>query len=148
MFRIIVNYIKINRLLRKIYKNERIEKNLSQIFGVPCKQDWVGRLYMVVNPILQDIEEGGNKIIYDQNNSAQIEAWVMKNLEMIRNFVVNNSMFDLLTYSIDRIDDDENYLIVFKNIYFDDMKKICIGFGAGAILIGIACLVLLCCGVF
>lgn len=148
MFRIIVNYIKINRLLRKIYKNEKIEKNLSQIFGVPCKQDWVGRLYMVVNPILQDIEEGGNKIIYDQNNNVQIEAWVMKNLEMIRNFVVNNSMFDLLTYSIDRIDDDENYLIVFKNIYFDDMKKICIGFGVGTILIGITCLVLLCCGVF
>lgn len=148
MFRIIVNYIKINRLLRKIYKNERIEKNLSQIFGVPCKQDWVGRLYMVINPILQDIDEGGNKIIYDQNNNVQIEAWVMKNLEMIRNFVVNNSMFDLLTYSIDRIDDDENYLIVFKNIYFDDMKKICIGFGVGTILIGIACLVLFCCGVF
>ena len=141
MFRIIVNYIKVNRLLRKIYKNEKIEKNLSQIFGVPCKQDWVGRLYMVVNPILQDIEDGGNKIIYDQNNNAQIEAWVMKNLEMIRNFVVNNSMFDLLTYSIDRIDDDENYLIIFKNIYFDDMKKICIGLGAGISLLGIGGLI-------
>ena len=34
-------------------------------------------------------------------------------------------MIDLLTYSIEKLDDDENYLIVFKNIYFDDIIKIC-----------------------
>lgn len=124
MFGIIYNYIKIQKLLNKIYDGEKIEKNLSKIFGVECKRDWVGRLYMVVNPILQDIETGGNTLIYDRDEKVVIEGWVMKNLELIRQFVVNNAMFDLLSYDIKRIDDDENYLIVFKNIYFDDMKRL------------------------
>lgn len=124
MFGIIYNYIKIQKLLNKIYDGEKIEKNLSKIFGVECKRDWVGRLYMVVNPILQDIETGGNTLIYDRDEKVVIEGWVIKNLELIRQFVVNNAMFDLLSYDIKRIDDDENYLIVFKNIYFDDMKRL------------------------
>lgn len=125
MFGTIRNYFVVKRLLNKIYDNEKIEENLSRIFGVECKRDWVGRLYMVVNPILQNIEDGGNTIVFNKDNKMMIEAWIMKNLELIRNFVVNNSMFDLLTYSIEKLDDDENYLIVFKNIYFDDIIKIC-----------------------
>ena len=125
MFRTIYNYFKVKHLLNKIYDNEKIEKNLSRTFGVECKRDWVGRLYMVVNPILQNMETDGNAIVYDKDDNMMIEAWVMKNLELIRNFVVNNSMFDLLTYSIEKLDDDENYLIVFKNVYFDDIIKIC-----------------------
>lgn len=124
MFGTIINYFKIKKLLLKIYDGEKIEKNLSKIFGVECKRDWVGRLYMVVNPVLQNIEDGGNTLIFDRDDNVMIEGWVMKNLELIRNFVVNNSMFDLLTYSIEKIDDDNNYLIIFKNIYFDDMMRI------------------------
>ena len=125
MFGTIRNYFVVKRLLNKIYDNEKIEENLSRTFGVECKRDWVGRLYMIVNPILQNIEDGGNTIIYNKDDKMMIEMWVMKNLELIRNFVINNSMFDLLTYSIEQLDDDENYLIVFKNIYFDDIIKIC-----------------------
>lgn len=124
MFRTIYNYVKIQRLLNKIYEHEKIEENLSRTFGVECKKDWVGRLYMVINPILQNIQAGGNDLTFNMYNNAVVEAWVMKNLELIRNFVVNNSLFDLLSYSIDKIDDDENYLVVFKNIYFDDVKRI------------------------
>lgn len=125
MFGTIRNYFVVKRLLNKIYDSEKIEENLSRIFGVQCRRDWVGRLYMVVNPILQNIEDGGNTIVFNKDDKMMIEMWVMKNLELIRNFVVNNSMFDLLTYSIEKLDDDENYLIVFKNIYFDDIIKIC-----------------------
>jgi hypothetical protein len=120
----IVNYIRIQRLLNKIIESEKLEKNLSRLFGVDCKRDWVGRLYMVVNPIIQDIEDGGNTLVYDKDENLVIEGWIMKNLELIRNFVVNNSLFDLMTYNIEKLDDDDNYLIVFKNIYFDSMKRI------------------------
>ncbi len=124
MFSTIRDYFRIKKALKAIYHNENIEKNLSQIFGVECHQDRVGRLYMVVNPILQNIESDGNTIIFDHNNTQMIEAWVMKNLELSRNFVVENQMFDLLTYNITRIDDDDNFLVVFKNIFFDDMLKL------------------------
>lgn len=136
MFGTIYNYFKVKHLLNKIYTSEKIEENLSRTFGVECKRDWAGRLYMVVNPILQNIKSDGNTIIYDHNDRMMVETWVMKNLELIRNFIVNNSMFDLLTYSIDKIDDDQNYLIVFKNIYFDDIMKI-YKWMAGIIGIGI-----------
>lgn len=125
MLKTIINYIRVQRVLKQIYQAEHVETNLSRLFGVPCKQDWVGRLYMVINPLLQNIESNGNTLTLDRNNKVMIEEWVMKNLDLIRNFVVNNSMFDLLTYSIERIDEDENYLVVFKNVYFDDMKLVC-----------------------
>lgn len=124
MFGTIRDYFRVKKVLKAIYHNENIEKNLSKIFGVQCRQDRVGRLYMVVNPILQNIESDGNTIIYDHNDSQMIEAWVMKNLELSRNFVVENQMFDLLTYTITRIDDDDNFLVVFKNIFFDDMLRL------------------------
>lgn len=144
MFGIIHRYFKIKRLLNRIYDTEKIEENLSRTFGVECRRDWVGRLYMVVNPILQNIEDGGNTVVYDKDDKMMVEVWVMKNLELIRNFVINNSMFDLLTYSIERLDDDENYLIVFKNIYFDDIMKICrwtAGILAAGLLTGLGFLI-------
>lgn len=141
----IINYFKIQRVLRKIYASEKIPENLSHLFGVDCKVDWVGRLYMVVNPLIQNVNTGGNSIIMDHNDKMMIEEWVMKNLELIKNFVVNNQLFDLLTYSITKIDDDENYLVVFKNVYFDDMKRLVkiIGISSLALIIGIILLILL-----
>ena len=144
MFGTIHRYFKIKRLLNQIYDTEKIEESLSRTFGVECRRDWVGRLYMVVNPILQNIEDGGNTVVYDKDDKMMVEVWVMKNLELIRNFVINNSMFDLLTYSIERLDDDENYLIVFKNIYFDDIMKICrwtAGILAAGLLTGLGFLI-------
>ena len=144
MFGTIYRYFKIKRLLNRIYDTEKIEENRSRTFGVECRRDWVGRLYMVVNPILQNIEDGGNTVVYDKDDKMMVEVWVMKNLELIRNFVINNSMFDLLTYSIEKLDDDENYLIVFKNIYFDDIMKICrwtAGILAAGLLTGLGFLI-------
>lgn len=140
MFDIIRNYIRIQNLLRRIYAEEKIPENLSQTFGVECKVDWVGRLYMLLNPILQNMETGGNTLVFDKDNKVLVEEWVMKNLELIRNFVVNNSLFDMLTYTIERYDDDDNYLVVFKNIYFDDFMKIC-KWVSGIVLVGVLVLV-------
>ena len=124
MFKTIRDYFKIQRVLKQIYDAEKIPENLSRIFGVECNVDWVGRLYMVINPILQNIQEDGNAIIYDHNDKQMVEAWVMKNLELSRNFIINNQMFDILTYSIEKLDEDENYLVVFKNVLWDDFKRI------------------------
>lgn len=125
MFGNIRDFIRIQRVLNKIYVGENLIKNLSGLFGVECRKDWVGRLYMVVNPILQNIESDGNTLIYDQDDTQMVEAWVMKNLELSRNFVLSNQLFDMLTYTIERLDDDDNYLVVFKNIAFDDFIKTC-----------------------
>lgn len=124
MFKTIKDYLRIQRVLKQIYVGEKIPENLSRIFGVECHVDWIGRLYMVINPILQNIQDDGNTMIYDHNDKQMVEAWVMKNLELSRNFIINNQMFDILTYSIEKLDDDENYLVVFKNILWDDFKHI------------------------
>lgn len=124
MFATIRDFFRIQKVLKAIYHNENIEKNLSQLFGVECKRDWAGRLYFLVNPVLQDIETGGNSTVYDHNDNQMVEAWVMKNLELARGFVVENQLFDLLTFKIEKYDNDENYLVVFKNIMFDSMLRI------------------------
>lgn len=145
MFRTIRDYFKIQKILKAIYHNENLTKNLSQVFGVPCNEDWVGRLYMLVNPVLQNMESDGNTIIYDHNDNRMVEAWVMKNLELSRNFVTENQLFDIMTYSITKYDDDDNYLVVFKNIFFDDVVRIVkwLGVGVGvSIMVGLFLLIL------
>lgn len=145
MFRTIRDYFKIQKMLKAIYHNENLTKNLSQVFGVPCNEDWVGRLYMLVNPVLQNVESDGNTIIYDHNDNRMVEAWVMKNLELSRNFVTENQLFDIMTYSITKYDDDDNYLVVFKNIFFDDVVRIVkwLGVGVGVlIMVGLFLLIL------
>jgi hypothetical protein len=47
----------------------------------------------------------------------------MTKLNAVRNFIMANNLFDLLTYEIKKIDEFDNYLFVIKPITFDDCKK-------------------------
>ena len=47
----------------------------------------------------------------------------MTKLNLIRDFIMANNLFDLLTYEIKKLDDYDNYLFVIKPITFDDCMK-------------------------
>ena len=47
----------------------------------------------------------------------------MTKLNLVKDFIMANNLFDLLTYEIKRIDDYDNYLFIIKPITFDDCKK-------------------------
>lgn len=120
--------IKYTRLLKKIYKNEKLLYRFSELFNTEFRIDWVGRMYTIINPnILNDKIDVNTQIFeYGSNgftNEPYIEKYIMTKLNLVKDFIMANNLFDLLTYEIKRIDDYDNYLFIIKPITFDECKK-------------------------
>ena len=124
---LIVNY-KYTKLLTKIYEDEQLLTKFSQLFGTEFRIDWVGRMYTVINPNIIDDKFDINTQIFEYgengfSNEPYIEKWIMTKFNIVKDFIMANNLFDLLTYEIKKIDDYDNYLFVIKPITFDDCKK-------------------------
>lgn len=120
--------IKYTKLLNKIYKDEQLLKKFSQLFGTEFRVDWVGRIYTIINPnIIKDEFDVNTQIFeYSENgftNEPYIEKWIMTKFNLVKDFIMANNLFDLLTYELKKIDEYDNYLFVIKPITFDDCKK-------------------------
>lgn len=122
--RSIIDNIKYTRLLNKVYTNENLLNNLSNLFGFKFKKDWIGRLYTVINPNILNKEEQ----IYEYNengldNEMFVEKFIMDKLNIADNFIKTNNLFDLLTYRIEKIDNYGNYLFILQPITLYDCLK-------------------------
>lgn len=120
--------IKYTRLIKKVYKDEDILNKFSQLFGSEFKIDWVGRLYCIINPNITNDKLDLNTQIFEYgedgfSNKMYVERWIMTKLNAIKDFVMANNLFDLLTYNIEKIDEYDNYLFVIEPITFADFKK-------------------------
>lgn len=120
--------IKYTKLLKSIYKDENLIEKFSQLFGVEFRIDWIGRVYAVLNPnIINDKLDVNTQIFeYTENglsNSVYLERWIMTKFNLVKDFIMANNLFDLLTYEIKRLDEYDNYLFVIKPITLSDCAK-------------------------
>lgn len=124
-------YRKLRKLIDKIDREEQIFDNFSKLFQSNFKTDWIGRRYTVLNPRVQGIDKDDTSGISSQifefteqgmRDSIFIEKWCMDRIRAASLYIVNKQLLDVLTYSIERIDDNENYLFILKPILFDDLK--------------------------
>ena len=119
----IINFIRYNYYIRQSIKAENLLDKLKVLFGGrKFKTDWICRIYTVVNPNVDNITNDGNTLVFDDGKPI-IEKWLMDNLNIMANFITTNNLFDILTYKIDKIDSDDNYVIVFQNIFRDSAKR-------------------------
>ena len=127
-FKYLILNIKYTKILNKIYEDEHIPENLSNLFKSQFKQDWIGRLYTVINPNLLGEDFDMNTIIYEYgetglNNKTFVERWIMMRLNIAQSFIQANNLFDLLTYDIKKIDEYDNYLFIVEPITTRDCLK-------------------------
>lgn len=120
--------IRYTKILKKIYKDEDILNRFTQLFGTEFRIDWVGRIYTVINPNINNAQIDVNTQIFEYgenglSNTVYIEHWIMQKLNVVKDFIMANNLFDLLTYNIDKLDNYDNYLFVIKPITFDDCAK-------------------------
>ena len=120
---------KYSRLIKKTFQNENILQGLSQIFKANFKTDWIGRVYAVLNP---NLDENGqyspNTQIFEYgenglNNEKMVEQWVMERMVVISEFIQANNLFELLTYSIKKLDKYDNYLFILEPVTLSDCMK-------------------------
>jgi hypothetical protein len=98
------------------------------MFGSEFRIDWVGRVYAVLNPNIVNEKMDYNTQIFEYGengltNEPYVEKWIMTKFNVIRDFVMANNLFDLLTYELKKIDEYDNYLFIIKPITFDDCIK-------------------------
>lgn len=127
-FRYLYLHVKYKRILNKVYKDENLLKNLSELFGHEFKQDWMGRVYTVVNPYIINGKFNNESHIFEKddnglNNKEYIEQYMLQKLAVVSRFITVNNLFDLLTYDIKKLDEYGNYLFVMKPITYDDCIK-------------------------
>lgn len=121
--------IKYTKLIKNVYKNEDLLIKLSQLFNTEFRIDWVGRVYTVINPNIIDDKLDVNTQIFEYNsrgelsNEVYVERWIMTKFNLIKDFIMANNLFDLLTYEIKKLDEYDNYLFIIKPITFDDCSK-------------------------
>ena len=123
----LVLHLRYTKILKKVYKDENLLNNLSSLFKVPFRIDWLGRVYAIFNPHIQEgVYNPNNQIYeYDENgltNKAYVESYIMNQLNIAKRFIQASNLFDLLTYKIKKIDDYDNYLFIMQSITYEDFK--------------------------
>lgn len=121
-------HLKYIKILKKVYKDENLLNNLSDLFGTEFKMDWVGRIYAVFNPHIQADGFNPNNQIFEYteeglSNKAYIESYILNQLSIAKRFIKANNLFDLLTYKLEKIDEYDNYLFVIQSITWGDFIK-------------------------
>ena len=121
-------HIKYCKILNDVYINENLLENLSALFKVQFRKDWVGRIYAVFNPHIQEGVFNPNNQIYEYTerglvNNAYVEAYILNQLNIAKQFIKANNLFDLLTYKLEKIDENDNYLFIMEPITWNDCKK-------------------------
>ena len=127
----LVQYVKYRRMLDKIYSEERVLTNLGRLFKAEFKQDWIGRVYTVINPLLegQDPVNGSSTQIYEfmpdgtLSENLWVEKWVMDKMNILANFIKNNNLFELADYELRKLDDKDNWLFILMPLPWRDLKK-------------------------
>lgn len=127
-FKNLILHLKYKRIIENVYKDENLIIKFSQLFNTEFKMDYVGRLYAVLNPNINNDKFDVSTQIFEYNedgltNIAYVEKWIMTKFNVIKDFVMANNLFDLLTYRIEKIDDYDNYLFVIEPITFEECKK-------------------------
>lgn len=128
LFKYLILYVRYCKVLNKTYKEENIINGLSELFQSEFKQDWIGRLYCIVNPYIRDGKYDPNSRIFDYTEKGAstdifVEQYIMNILNSASLFIKANNLFDLLTYEIHKLDDYGNYLFIIKPVPYDDFMK-------------------------
>lgn len=148
----LIDYIKIKRIISKVIKEENLLQNLSKLFSsenyqVNFKQDWIGRIYAVLNPVVQDPQAR----IFEYNTQGTnlnsfVEKWVMEHMIAADNFIKNHELFDILIYELKQLDENYNFLFILTPISWHDFwksTKIFLSITAALIVIAIILLIVL-----
>lgn len=130
-YKFITNFLlnrKYMKIIKNVYKEDDMLNKLSELFGTEFRMDWVGRIYTVINPNIVDNKLDINTQIFEYgetglSNEIYVERYIMLKLNLIKDFVIANNLFDLLTYRIEKLDEYDNYLFVIEPITFEDCKK-------------------------
>ena len=124
----IFNYISLSREMKKLYDDGLVEQ-FSKLYGVKFRYDNARRLYAVINPTLQNIQNDGATQIFEfgqdgLTDKTYIKQWILLKLSAVEKLITAENLLDVLTFDIREITIDNqptgNYVIIFTPIGFKE----------------------------
>lgn len=117
--------LRFNKIIKSVDSAEHLWNNLGKMLNTDFKTDWIGRSYAVINPSVSKNEYDINSQIFEYGQDGLsdlpgVENWIMKRLMVAQNFIQAQNLFDILTYKIKKIDNYNNYLLIFQVVPLDD----------------------------
>lgn len=128
-------YLKLTRMVKKIVKDENLLENLSKLYGFNFHIDNIGRIYAVINPLIKRgvYDVASQKYGVDDsigvNQKEFMNNWVISRLDIAQEFIFEKNLFNILTYTIDPIDDKNNFLLVMSPLGYEEFKSTLKGIG-------------------
>lgn len=133
----IVNYIKSKHYISDTLYSKELKYVLDNYLHTNIKKDWLGRLYCVVNPGIDNSGEFNisNMIIEmdgdNTNNHEYIKQWTYKQMKLIAQLFKIEKLYDYINIEFTHIgpENQDNYLIVFDIVARKELsyslKKLC-----------------------
>lgn len=142
IFSTLKTYIADYELISDTFYSEEFKKVLKRYLYADFKRDWLGRLYAVVNPVI-DVNGKLNfsNVIFeidgDNTNSNEfVKAWVFNEMKLIGDLFKIEKLYDYISIDFKHVGplDHDNYLVIFditsRIDFVENLKK----FGKHSIL--------------
>ena len=109
-----------HRKVRKIFNTAIREENLilglSTILCTQMYQDWIGRIYGVINPEIENGEFRPGRIQDHNGDTKQwVDRFVVAQINLLRDYIREVNLFDLVTYRIKALKGN-NFLVMLEPV--------------------------------
>lgn len=114
-------YVRDNNRIHDVFHGEQFRRLLKQYLNTDFNKDWLGRLYGVINPVIDInghfninntiIEIDGN----NTNNDEHIKTWIYRQMQIIGDVFRMHNLYDYIDLDIRHVGPQnfDNYLLVF-----------------------------------
>ena len=152
MIRSYWTYKKTKKAIKEVFYGDDFKYVIKTYLNVDLDKDWLGRLYGVVNP---NIDNNGNLnlnnviIEIDGNNTntnEYVKTWIYKQLNLMGQLFNMRNLYANINMEIEHIgpENEDNYLIIFENADRPEMaasfkrwiKTTCVYAGVAIVTLG------------
>lgn len=124
-------YRKDRKNIKGVFYSDEFALVLNQYLNLNVKKDWIGRLYGVINPVIDsngflDISNSIIEIDGENTNSNNyVEFWLYRQLDLMKNLFDLHNLYDYIDVTTQKVGPitADNYLIVFDIVSRQEFTK-------------------------
>ena len=127
----IYTYNKERNYIKDTLYSDEFKFVLKKYLNLDVKKDWLGRLYGVINPLI-DINGNldVNSIVIElddinTNNKEYVQVWIHKQLKLVADLFKINKLYDYINLTLEKVGPEEldNYLVIFDIVSRKNMSN-------------------------
>jgi predicted nuclease of restriction endonuclease-like (RecB) superfamily len=129
-----IQYHKDKKLISDTFYGPAFKKVIDNYLKTDIKKDWIGRLYGVVNPNINDGKYDFNNVVIEidgdnTNNNEYVRQWVYRQMNLVGMLFKIEKLYDYIDISFEHVgpENQDNYLIIFdivsRQVKAESVKK-------------------------